>query len=210
MKIFLMISLLACLLSITKGYSANNNEFNKTMDGVPIEAIEIYPNLDNQEYTFGITMFPFNPYYNGLGCSSSFSYYFSKTWAWEILSGSYIFSVDKNLVSELADKYSVSPKDIEKLRYVITSNFRYVHSFGKTIFLEQYIQSYKSTFLFGVGNVTTSFHSKIALHFGIHFDFYISEKYSWKIEISDLMTIPDGSFDDFNFISLKVLTGVRF
>src|SRR3989339_310837 len=195
------------LTSATEEENQHVEEFNKTMDGVPIEAIEIFPSSTNQECAFGFVIYPFSPYYHALGIDGSYNYAFSKTWSWEVVSGSYLFTVDKSLSAELAEDFGVSPKRIDKLNSVISSNVRYVSAFGKTVFLEKYIQSYRGAFLLGIGNVTTSLHSKLAIHFGLHFDFYVNKRYSWKMELSDYVAIPGGSIDDSNFVSIKVLTG---
>ncbi|GEM_PF-2138219 len=204
-----LFALLLTLLPIDL-FAIAPEDYDKTMDGVAIEAIEHYPNFNNQEYKFGVSLFPFNPYYNGLGVNAGYSYGYNKSLIWDVISVSYVFTVNKGLSSELAEDFGVNPKLIEKLKYVVSSDCRYVHSFGKTIFLEKYIQSYRSSFLLGLANATTSLESNIALHFGFHFDFYISDRYSWKIELSDYVTIPSGNFEDFNYISLKLMTGVRF
>ena len=185
-------------------------EYNKTLDGVVVEAIELFPNFNKSEMAFGFNMMPFDAYYHGFGFSGSYTYAFNKTLSWEIFSGSYIFTVDKYLTSELAEKYSVNPKRIEKAQYVFSSNLRYVHSFGKNIFLEEYIHSYRSAFLFGLGNIATSINSRFAVHFGIHFDFFINKKYSWKIQLSDFVPFSGGSLDNFDYVTLTVLTGIKF
>lgn len=178
----------------------------KTLDGVYIEAVENYPNLLNQEIGLGLGVFPTKPYYTAFSVYGDYVRYFSTTFAWEVINASGAFTVDTDLTSQLAQKYSVNPSTIDRLQATFSSNLIFIHAHGKVLFLNQYIRYFRSMLLGGMGVVTTSNESRVAASVGIRFDAFVTDSFSWKLEVRDMITISGLE----NFAVVTLGTGISF
>jgi hypothetical protein len=178
----------------------------KTLDGVFIEAVENYPNLKNQEIGLGLGLYPAKPYYTAFSLYGDYVKYFSTTFAWEIINASAAFTVDTDLTSQLAQKYSVNPSTIDRLQATFSSNVMFIHSHGKVLFLNQYIKYFRSMVLGGLGLVTTSNESRVAASLGLRFDAFVTDSFSWKLEVRDMITFS--GFENFAVVTLG--TGFSF
>jgi outer membrane beta-barrel protein len=177
----------------TSSSNSSSEEFKeRPLDGVVIEALETYRNPKTSQLTFDLSLLPFNAYYTGFGINAGYIYVFDKTWAWEVANGSYIYSVEKGLTSELAQNHGVSPEQIERMTMTVQSNLQYYHSYGKFILLKEYIRYFRSAFLFGVGMAQTSKKSYIGPSLGWKFEVYVNDTFSWKLEVRDLLTFQSG------------------
>jgi hypothetical protein len=185
---------------------ANEELTPKTLDGVFIEAVENYPNPHTQEVGLGLGMYPFKPYYYGFSLTGDYVKYFSSSLAWEIVNASIAFTVDTNLSSQLAQNYGVNPQSIERLKALFSSNAMYIFSHGKLLFLNSYIRYFRSVAIGGLGLVTTSASSQMAANVGIRFDAFVTDSFSWKLEIRDMMTFS--GFENFAVVMLG--TGFSF
>jgi outer membrane beta-barrel protein len=161
----------------------------RPLDGVLIDAVETYINPKSSQLTFDLGFWPFNAYYTGFSLNVGYTKYFNKTIAWEVLNGSYLYSVDKNLTSQLAETYGVNPEQIERLNFALSSSLIYVHSYGKFIFLKEYIRYFRSGFLGGLGLLATNKKSDVAIGLGWRFEVYVNDSVSWKLELRDLIAL---------------------
>lgn len=178
----------------------------KTLDGVVVEAVETYLNPGSSELTAGIGWFPFNPYYNGMALTAGFTYHFSRSLAWEVISGSYAYTFQRGLTAELADSYGVNPQSIERLSYIAASNLVLTHSNGKLIFLDDYVRYFRSSILLGPGLVSTSTGSRFAVSFGVGIEVFSSRSFSWKLDVRNQMTTPDLD----HYVAFTLGTGFYF
>ncbi len=178
----------------------------RTLDGVTIEAVETYLNPKDSEFGLALSWYPFNAYYNGLGLSAGYTVNMSRTFSWEILNASYVYTFDKGLTTELASKYNVEPRSIEKLQFAFGTNVYLTHSNGKLVFLRDFVRYFKSSVSFGPAVFNTSQRFQAAGSFGIRFEVYTSETFSWKLDLKDAITIP--SFD--HFVTFSLGTGFAF
>ncbi|OFZ16218.1 MAG: hypothetical protein A2Z20_00235 [Bdellovibrionales bacterium RBG_16_40_8] len=161
----------------------------RPLDGVTVEAIEIYQNPKLQSVDFGLGIWPVNPYYNGFSLNAGYTRNFSKTYSWEVINGDYVFTIDKGLTSELAESFDVNPERIERINFLISSNLRYTHSYGKTIFLKEYIRYFRSAILAGPALLATqkggSMNARVGINFGWRVETFINDDFSWKFELRD-------------------------
>jgi outer membrane beta-barrel protein len=164
----------------------------RPLDGVTIEALETYRNPKSSQLTFDLSMLPFNAYYTGFGIHGGYIWIFDKTWAWEVLNGSYVYSVEKGLTSELAQNYAVAPEKIERINFTAVSNIQYYHSYGKFILFKEYIRYFRSAFLLGGGGVLTNNQGYVAGLLGWKFEVYVNDTFSWKLEVRDMITLQNG------------------
>jgi hypothetical protein len=185
------------------------SSFRDTLDGVVVEAIDTYPNPRKNEFNFGMGIFPFSAYYNGFALNASYTHYYNQRYAWDVLNMTYCFPVDKSLSAELAEKYRVEPKLIERLSYVFSSNLKFIHSYGKLIYMDQYLKYYRSSLIAGAGILGTTVQSYITANAGITIDFLITEKYAWKFEVIDHFTLTN-SFSTLTYIVFRLSTGISF
>jgi len=179
----------------------------KPLDGVLIEAVETYMNPKSNETLFGVGLYPLNPYFLGFGVHVAYSRYYDRKWAWEVINGSYVFGVERDLTAELADRYQVNPERIEKTQFTAASNLQYVHSYGKFILGDKYINYFRSSLLGGLGFVSTNVEGRLALSFGVRFEVQTSDKYSWKLDVRDLLTVT-GEMENVIYVGLG--TGISY
>lgn len=192
MRLLVILSLtLSLFLHIPSAYAEGKAEESfgpRPLDGVVIEALETYRNPKVNQLGLNLGVWPFNAYYTGFSLTGDYTYLFDKTYAWEVVQGTYLYTVDKNLTSQLAQNYGVNPIRIERINYALSSNILYYHSYGKFILLKEYIRYFRSAFLGGVGLVSTNFQSNVALSLGWKFEVHVNDAYSWNVDIRDLMT----------------------
>lgn len=196
-------------LSLAEDLAIDKEQVINSLDGIQINAVEKYPHLDKNEFTFGTGIFPFNAYVTGYSLEGTYTYYFGKRFAWEAISAAIVFPVKKDLTAELAENYSVNPKEIEQLERILSTNIKYVYSYGKSIFMEKHIRYYKSSFITGIGQATSNIGSDFTVNLGLDIDFVLSSTYSWKFQFMDYMSVT-GKQSLYNFGAFKLLLSARF
>src|SRR5438270_10909477 len=78
------------------------------LDGVKIEALETFTSPKWNELSLGMGISPLDPYYTAFSLNGGYIRYFTPTLGWEVISGAYAFTVQKDLVSQLAT-FGVTP-----------------------------------------------------------------------------------------------------
>jgi hypothetical protein len=187
--------------------SKNTDFVEQPLDGVKMEALETYRNPRSSQFEVGVSLWPLNPYYNGLGVDLGYVRVFDKTSSWEIVHGTYIYTVDKGLSSELAERYKVAPDQIERLNYVLSSNYEYTFAYGKMILLKEHFRYFRSHFLVGPALAITNMNANIGLQIGWGVEAYVNELFSWKIELRD--TVANAG-DSSNNLAFQVSTSYGF
>lgn len=179
------------------------NEF-QDLDGVEIKAIEEYPSIKSNEMTVGFTALPFDPYYYGYALNLGYNRYFNKHWGWQVLDGMFIFGAEKPLTTGLVDQ-GIAPEVIEKAKFLLSSNVKYVLSYGKSIFFDKYIRLTRTELIMGTGGLITSEKTYVTVNLGIELDFVMSEKFSWKFDFINYFPPgkSDVAFFDYATIGLK-------
>lgn len=180
---------------------------SEVMDGVPVDAIETYVNPKSHNLTLGLSLYPFNAYYNAFGINPSYTYQLSDTWSWEVLNLGYYFTVDKGLTLELADRFGVNPDAIDRLKYTFTTHILYNLAYGKVVLFKKNIRYFRTSFLAGGGSATTTSATSIGPSIGARLDFYLSDSFSWRFEVRDLITVSSSKN---NFVTFTLGTGVSF
>lgn len=161
----------------------------RPLDGVIVEALESYRNPKKSQLGFDLGYWPFNSYYTGFSVNVGYTYFLDKTYAWEVVQASYIYSVEKQLTSELADSYGVNPVKIERAEYALSSNLIYYLSYGKFIFLKEYIRYFRSGLIGGVAMVASNKQTEVGPSLGWRFEVYVNDNFSWKFDLRDYVTI---------------------
>lgn len=171
-------------ISVVAGASEKNGV--KPMDGVIIDAVETYQNPKSQQADFGLGVWPLNPYYMGFSLDAGYTYYYNKTYSWEVLHADYIYTVDSGLTSQLAENYGVNPEQIDRLNLLISTNLQYAHAYGKFIFLKEYIRYFRASFLGGPAFLVTNKEATVGLGVGYRLETFVNDKFSWKLEARDV------------------------
>jgi hypothetical protein len=162
------------------------------LDGVLIESVEPYPVQSKNEILLGVGLYPFNAYFNSFSFDLAFSHWLSRNFTWEIASLNYLYSVDRGLAEELADKYNVNPEAIERPSYIVSSNMIFNILYGKFVGIDQNIRYFKSGLILGVGAAVTTEKNIPAGNFGFRIDCNVSDSFSWKLEVRDTLAFtPD-------------------
>jgi outer membrane beta-barrel protein len=178
----------------------------RTLDGVTVEAVETYLSPKDNEFNLGAGFYPFNSYYNGMSVNAGYTYNINRAFAWEIVNASYIYTFDKGLTAELADKHGVEPRSIERLRFSFSSNIGITHSNGKLIFASEHVRYFRSSVLIGGGMLNTSQRSMAAANIGLRFEVFTGQNFAWKLDVRNSIAIPD--FEQ--FVSFSLGTGFSF
>jgi hypothetical protein len=180
----------------------------KLMDGIPIQAVETYSNPKEKEVGFGINFFPFDAFRTGFGANFAYTHWYDSEWAWEIANLTYVFTVDKGLTTELANKWSVNPEQLEKFRAIVATNMVYTFAYGKLLFLKKTIRHFRVGGIGGLNVVNTNQNNFIGFTLGLRFDAYVSESFSWKFEVRD--HIPFDFSKITNFASFNIGANYSF
>ena len=98
---------------------------------------------------------------------------------------SYLYTVDTGLTTELADTYQVDPKSIQRVNYIVSSNYMLTLAYGKFIFLSDNIRYFRSNFFFGPALVSTNEASKIGVCVGWNIETFVNDRISWKLGLRD-------------------------
>ena len=179
----------AQLISVAARAAAPSDLENKygprPVDGVYVEAVQSYIPPKHNQFGLDFGLWPLNPYYNGFSIDLNYTYHFSKDSAWEIVNLSYVYTVDSSLTQELASNYAVSPKAIERLDSVISSNYNWNILYGKFAFLSNNIRYFRSGLLAGPALIVTSSKANIGACIGWSIETFVNEKMAWKFQIRD-------------------------
>ncbi len=171
----------------------------QTMDGVSLHAVEnmFFPGAN--ELDLGMGLSPFNAYYTAIGIYGGYNYYFSEDLGWEILHGGYTLDVQNSLLQYLAATYNATISSFESLNFFFSSNLVWIHSYGKFVFLRNFIRYFKSALIIGPAVVNTSKSTYLSVDGGIRFDMYFSDRMLVRFEIRDYLTLNGlNSFIFFN------------
>lgn len=206
----LLIGLFSLLMSPFV-FSKDEGKLYEDLDGVFINALDQYPSLKKNEFSIGVDFLPVDPYWYGLGISGSYTRYLDKKWGWEVLNVNAIFQIEKSLLNGIAERLKLEPQEIvETTSYIISSNLKYVLSYGKNIFLDKYIRRNRTELIAGLGTIGTNQKNYLSVNLGFQIDFAINEKYSWKVEFIDYIAIGRSRGGFMDFATLKAQIAWRF
>ncbi len=176
------------------------------LDAVKIQAVETFSNPRSHEISFGVGILPLDAYYFGFGVSGGYTYYLNQNIGWEVLNLGYVFSVQKDLTSQLADKFGAKPETIEKLEYLVASSLVFTFAQGKSVLFGEYLQRVRSSLFIGPGFVKTSQASKVAANLGARFDTFIGDSLTWRLEVRDHVTLDTVK----NYVAINLETQINF
>lgn len=163
-------------------------EANKPLDGVPIEAVETYPNLRDHMLGIGIGLYPFNAYYLGILINGSYLFNLSPTTSWEVLNVNYAYSVQNSLTTELADKGNVNPTTINRLELIVSTAAHFTILNGKFIIMKNNIRYFRGILITGMGLAKTNTAASIAPVLGARFETYSSDSFSWSFDLRNTIS----------------------
>jgi outer membrane beta-barrel protein len=206
--LLLSLSLLLLSLSPFLAHAAEEKVGERPLDGVSIEALETYQNPKGHQLDFGLGVWPLNPYFNGYSVDVGYNHIFNRTYSWEILRASYIYTVDKGLVAELANTYGQDPKNtIERPDFIVSSDFKYEIAYGKFIFANKYIRYFRSQLIAGPAFAHTNKGQVFGGDLGWGFEAHVNDNFSWKFEIRDYIASIGSTV---NNLMLSFGTGYAF
>jgi hypothetical protein len=177
------------LLDKPENFSAGNSS---TLDGIPVQAVENYRNPYRNQFSFAMGYYPLNPYYTGYAPGIAYTLFYSRSLAWDVIDASFVFAVDKGLTSELADKYQVNPKEINRLKFTAFSQAAYFFAYGKTVISSSFIRYFRSAVLLGAGLASHTKSQKVGISYGIRLESYANDSFSFKAELKNISTLTNG------------------
>lgn len=157
----------------------------RPLDGVYIEAIQAYVNPRSHHLGVDFGVWPLNPYYNGFSVNLDYSYYFNKTFSWEVVNFGYLYSVQTGLTAELAEKTKTNPVKIDMVNFVVSSSFQYTLAYGKFVIFDNHIRYFRSSLLLGPVLLASESVSNVGLGVGWGVESFISERLSLRFDIRD-------------------------
>ena len=80
----------------------------------------------------------------------------------------------------------------------MTTNIVFTHTYGKFLFMEDYIRYFRSAFFLGGGLVSTTQESTAAANLGARFEFFHGDSFAWIFDIRDAVTISGVSYVTFS------------
>lgn len=176
------------------------------LDGVTIDVVENLANPASTELALGAGLFPAEPYHLGFSLDAGATYYFSPVLGWEILRGSYVFSVDKDLTAELARNFGVTPASIERLEFMVSTSLVLVPTYGKSVLFNSILQYFRTGLTLGPGLVKTTQASRAAVCLGAWFETQITPSFSVRFDLRDSIALNGGK----HYLSLGVGSGIYF
>jgi hypothetical protein len=161
--------------------------------------VETYQNPKRNQIDFGLSVLPLNPYFNAFGIDLAYTYYFNKTYSWQVLDMDYFYTVNTGLTSQLAENYAVNPQTIERLSFMVSSNIQYVLAYGKFIFAKQYIRYFRSALLFGPTFASSNKEASVGGNLGLRFEVFVNDDFSWVAQLRDIY-VPSNIGNNLAFI----------
>jgi hypothetical protein len=169
------------------------------LDGAEVSALEISLPEDSNAINVGMDFLPLNPYYNGIGAFLGYQYYITKNSSWEVIRAAYIYSIETNLTSQLADNFGVAPKTIDRLFLMIKSNYKYYLSYGKSLLFDKHINLFRVGFIAGPGLAFSKKRSIVSnenvytpsflITLGLVVEVYTSNHLLWYVEFQNSITV---------------------
>lgn len=194
--------------NIAKSFAEEEKIGEKPLDGITIEALETYLNPKKHQLDFGLGLWPLNPYFNGFSVDVGYNIVFSRTSTWEVLRGSYVYTVNKGLTSELADNYNVDPKSqIERPDFILSTDYKYTISYGKFILNQTHIRYFRSHLIAGVAYAHTNKNQVLGIDLGWGVETFVNDDFSWKFELRDYIASIGSST---NNLIISLGTGYAF
>ena len=177
------------------------------LDGVTIEAVEAYPKQVKSELLLGAGVYPFNPYYSVFTLDVSYEYRLNRRVIWEIVNASYMLSSGTDLLSQLAVNSGLTPHNLSKPNFSLSSNFEFPVLFGKFVSLDDEIRFFTAGLLLGAGVISASETTfgqnqdsgstqttfSPTLNFGFRGHVSVNSSFSCILSIIDQFAITNGS-----------------
>lgn len=193
-KSILPLLLILSSISFTHRLRGEEKQLGK-LDGAFISSLENKLKSYQNGFNFGTTILPSNPYYRGVGLYAGYNYYFTKDLSWEVIRGTYLFSIQTDLTSELADTYQVAPEKIEKVFIMVKSNVKYFLIYGKSLLSDEHINRFRLALLGGPALAFTdaglTTNVKFMVNVGIALEVYINHTFLWTFEFQDAVSIEE-------------------
>lgn len=161
----------------------------KRMDGINLEPVETYVEPKLSEFSLGLGVYPFDPYFYGLSLNIGYTKTLSHNLVWEVVNAQYYVSIQKDVTNDLASGNAtvtpISPSSVPRLQYIIASDFQYIFLYGKFTSFEKDIRYFRLSALAGLGMVKTSPVYSAATVFGLKFQTFTRDSFSWNVEMRD-------------------------
>ena len=158
----------------------------KPLDGVDVEAVETYLNPKTQQLDFGLALLPLDPYYNGFSINLAYRRHFGERYAWRVVNLNYIYGVNTDLTSQLASRYGVQPKAVERLTFIISSDFEWTLAYGKLVLFRKYIRYFRAALAGGPAFATSNQRATVGAGLGLRLETFVNEDFSWAFELRDV------------------------
>ncbi len=125
---------------------------------------------------------PWDAFYKGLGPSAGYTLHFTDSMAWEVVRGTYSFSLPTSLREQLEQDYAVAPTRFEEVQILAGSAFMFTPLYGKFSLFNRSVLHGEAYGLAGgsVAKMTETF--KVGPQVGLGVRLFLTESVSLRAE----------------------------
>lgn len=183
-------------------------------ESAPIFAVQNRLFQPRHEFHLGVGVLPINAFTKGITLGAGYTYHFSELWAWEIGQFAYSFNVDTSLKQQLLEIAEVQPTQITSLAWFASTTAVFKPLYGKLALTNKWILHMEVFLCAGaaVGGFVnaraesvSAFKSenvRAGLDAGGGFRFYVSERFSVRLDVRDYTFFKSGGTYDELYIGL--------
>ena len=193
--------------TVLSAYAEEKKLSEVPLDGVYMEAVETYLLPKKNQLGLGVGYWPTNAFYDGFGVNLSLQNQISRRWAWEVLKGTFLMTVDKSLTNNLAENFGVAPREIERINYVAQTSLVHYGAYGKFIFKNEFVRYFRMGLTFGAGMIGYDERSEFVPTLGAKMEVYGSNRFSWVATLQNYLSLQDG-FE--NIMSVEISSTYSF
>lgn len=136
----------------------------------------------NHELFAAASLLPWDAFYKGVGPTAGYTIHFTDSVAWEVLRGTYSFSLPTSLREQLERDYAVAPTRFEEVRILAGSAFMFTPLYGKFSLFNRSVLHGEAYGLVGgsVARMTETY--KVGPQAGLGVRLFLSESVSLRAE----------------------------
>lgn len=183
-------------------------------ESAPIFAVQNRLFQPRHEFHLGVGVLPINAFTKGITLGAGYTYHFSELWAWEIGQFTYSFGADTSLKQQLLEIAEVQPTQITSLSWFASTSAVFKPLYGKLALTNKWIVHMEVFLCAGAAvggfqnaraEAASAFKTeavRAGLDAGGGLRFYVSDRFSVRLDVRDYTFFKTGGTYDELFIGL--------
>ena len=206
-----MVSLLICLCLVQSVWGAAPKDDEKVF---AVQNRIFHRNHEIDLYGAYVTG---DDFYNTYPLGIGYTYHLNDHISWEVLRAQYMFSMEKDLKTDLEDNFGVTPEYFPQPIYMYHSHLVFQPLYGKSALLNRWIVNNETYLFAGIGLVHYEWkystgesraEQALSFSFGAGVRYFLTNKFCLNFEIRDLVHLREDATQ--NNLSFGVGLGYRF